>query len=130
MFMAGFENNEQINVWIIGCGWAGEKHARAFPSIPNIMILSMSDTNLERARNLARKWNVPKCCKDHAEMLKDFRIDAVSICLPHYLHSEVAVEAAEAGKDILCEKPIANSLAEADAMIRAAKKESCRINDS
>jgi len=59
---------------------------------------------------------------DYCQALSDASVDAVSICLPHYLHAPVAIEAAEAGKHILCEKPIAGSLQETDRMIEAAER--------
>jgi predicted dehydrogenase len=114
--------NEQLNVGIIGCGWAGEQHARAYSSLGDVKILALADVVESKAKDLATRWGTDASYGDYGKMLKDPGIDAVSICLPHYLHSAVSVEAAEAGKHILCEKPMANNLDEADAMIRAAKK--------
>ena len=113
--------NEKLNVGVIGCGWAGDQHARAYSSLRNVSLLAVADVNEERARDLARRWGFSVWHRDYRKILRDSRIDLVSICLPHYMHSKVAVEAAEAGKHILCEKPIANNLDEADAMIKAAK---------
>lgn len=113
---------KKLNVGVIGCGWAGGQHARAYSSLPGAKILAAADIDEGKARDLARKWGADAWHRDYSRVLGDPRIDAVSICLPHYLHSKVAVETAEAGKHILCEKPIANNLDEADAMIRAANK--------
>jgi len=112
----------KLNVGIIGCGWAGDQHARAYSSSEDVKLLAFADIEEGKARNLGRSWGSKVWHRDYQRVLRDPRIDAVSICLPHYLHSEVAVEAAEAGKHILCEKPMANNLDEADAMIRAAKR--------
>jgi len=112
----------RLNVGIIGCGWAGEQHARAYSNLVDVQILATADIDEEKARGLAGKWTLKRWYKDYRKLFKDPKMDAVSICLPHYLHCQVAVEAAEAGKHILCEKPIANNLDEADAMIRAAEK--------
>jgi len=112
----------KLNVGIIGCGWAGDQHARAYSSLGDVKLLAVADIEEGKARNLGRRWGSKAWHRDYQRVLRDPRIDAVSICLPHYLHSEVAVEAAEASKHILCEKPMANNLDEADAMTRAAKK--------
>ena len=114
--------NEELDVGIIGCGWAGEQHARAYSSLGDFRILALADVVESRARDLAKRWRADVSYADYGKILEDPRIDAVSVCLPHYLHSAVSVEAAEAGKHILCEKPMANNLNEADAMIRAANK--------
>ncbi len=114
--------NDILNIGIIGCGWAGEQHARAYLKLKGAKILAVADVDEGKARELVAKWGAEAWHIDYRSVLEDPRIDAVSICLPHYLHSEVAVQAAEAGKHILCEKPIANNLDEADAMIRAAER--------
>jgi UDP-N-acetylglucosamine 3-dehydrogenase len=114
--------NGELNVGIIGCGWAGEQHAKAYSSLGEVKILALADVAKSKAMDLARRWGADAWYGDYRKILEDPRIDAVSICLPHYLHSAVSVEAADAGKHVLCEKPMANSLDEADAMIRAAEK--------
>jgi len=112
----------KLNVGVIGCGWAGEQHIRAYSSLEEVRILAMADVDEAKARDIAKKWGAETWHRDYKKIFRDARIDAVSICLPHYLHSKVALEAADAGKHILCEKPIANTLDEADEMIRAAEK--------
>jgi len=112
--------DEKMNVGIIGCGWAGEQHARAFSNQAEARIVAVADVDEVKARELACKWAIESWHLDYRRVLGDSGIDAVSICLPHYLHAQVSVEAAEAGKHILCEKPMAHNLGEADAMIRAA----------
>lgn len=112
----------KLNVGIIGCGWAGEQHASSYASLKDTRLLAVCDVDEDRARSFARKWGAEAWHKDHRGLLADPRIGAISICLPHYLHSLVAVDSAEAGKHILCEKPMAIRLEEADAMIAAARK--------
>jgi predicted dehydrogenase len=114
--------SERLKVALIGCGWAGEQHARAYASIPEVKLLATADLDEGKARELAKRFGAEASYSDYEAVLRDPRIEAVSICLPHYLHSQVSVEAAEARKHVLCEKPMANSLKEADEMIRAARK--------
>ena len=112
----------QLNVAVIGCGWAGEQHVRAYTAIREARVSAVVDIDERKARTLAERWDIPAWYTDYRRVFEDPKIGAVSICLPHHLHSRVSVEAAEAGKHILCEKPMANSLEEADAMILAAEK--------
>lgn len=112
---------QKYNVGIIGCGWAGEKHSRAYSMLNDVKIKAVADINVGRAKEVGSLvgslWY-----QDYQILLRDKGIAAVSICLPHYLHAKVAIEAMESGKHVLCEKPMATSLKEADAMIRAARK--------
>lgn len=115
--------SDVLNVGVIGCGWAGNQHARAYSTLGDVRLLAVADVDEGKARELARRWGFSEWHRGYERILRDPRVDAVSICLPIYLHSEVAVEAAEAGKHVLCEKPMAGSLDEADAMIKAARKD-------
>jgi predicted dehydrogenase len=117
-----------MQVAIIGCGWAGRRHARASEGC-GAAIRWLVDIDLARAEALRaslRQGEVQTSLTcDYHEALDDPGVDAVTICLPHALHRPVTVAAAAARKHILCEKPIACSLAEADEMILAA--ESARV---
>jgi len=108
-----------LDVAIIGCGWAGTQHARAVRK--GLARLRWTvDSNLARAQALAHEQAGTQATADYRAPLSDPQVDAVIICLPHNLHAPVAIDAARAGKHVLCEKPIAATLAEADAMIAAA----------
>lgn len=111
-----------VNVGVIGCGWAGEKHVEAYSLLSEAEVVALADVDRGRAERLARRFKVESYHQDYRRILEDPRVEAVSICLPHYLHSKVTVEAAEAGKHVLCEKPMAARLDEADRMIEAAEK--------
>lgn len=110
-----------VSVAVIGCGWAGARHARAFASRGAIIRWAV-DLDAKRAEPLAQIQAGTRIGADYHEALADPDLDAAVICLPHNLHGPVAIAAATAGKHVLCEKPIAASLAEADAMIAAADK--------
>lgn len=110
-----------VSVAVIGCGWAGARHAKAFANHGAIIRWAV-DLDANRAGIVAQVQAGTRIGADYHEALADPELDAVVICLPHNLHGPVAIAAATAGKHILCEKPIAASLAEADAMIAAAKR--------
>ena len=110
-----------MSVAVIGCGWAGGRHARAFAE-QDASVRWAVDVDARRAGAVARLQPGTRISADYREALADPDLVAVDICLPHHLHAPIAIEAATAGKHILCEKPIAATLAEADSMIEAAAK--------
>ena len=114
-----------LGLAIIGCGWAGTRHAHAFDQ-RGAEIRWCADLDLGRARALAASMaqfgHPARATADRQEAVGDPEVDAMVICLPHNLHAAVSVEAAEAGKHVLCEKPIAHSLAAADRMIAVADR--------
>lgn len=81
---------------------------------------AVASRNAETAQAFAQQWNIPRTFASYEAMLADPAIDVVYIPLPNSLHCEWAVKAAEAGKHILCEKPLALSVAEVDRMTQAA----------
>lgn len=110
-----------VKVAIIGCGWAGMHHAHIYKQCEGEIRWAV-DMNKERAESLRDTQETIRIATDYRRALSDPDVDAVDICLPHNLHAPVAVEAAEMGKHVLCEKPMAGSLKEADRMIEAAQK--------
>ena len=108
-----------IGVAIIGCGWAGTRHASSLRKCVAPLRWAV-DTNLSRAQALAQSEEGARATTDYHQALSDPEVAAVDICLPHNLHAPIATEAAQAGKHVLCEKPLAGTLDEADAMIAAA----------
>jgi len=109
-----------LRIAIIGCGWAGSRHAQAFQQC-GVQVTWAVDTNAARAKSVAQAFPGARTSGDFREVLRDPQVEAVDVCLPHHLHAPVALEAARAGKHILCEKPLAATLEEADQMIEAAQ---------
>ncbi len=109
------------NIGIIGFGWAGEQHARALDQLSDrAQLVGVADSNgtaLKRVRQTGQRLLLTT---DYHELLALPDLDAVVICLPHQLHASVAIEAAQARRHILVEKPMASSLSEAEAMINEA----------
>jgi len=113
----------RIRVGLIGCGGISRAHARGYLQSPDLFeVVACCDERLELAKERGEQLGAKVVTADYREVLAREDVDAVDICLPHHLHAEVAVAAAEAGKHILVEKPIANTLEEADAMIEAARR--------
>ena len=107
---------------IIGCGVIGPVHAQAIAQLPDAQLTAACDVVRARAEEVGREYQLSTIEEDYHALLVRKDIDAVCICVPHYLHAEIAVAAANAGKHVFCEKPMAIDPAEMDAMIQAADR--------
>ncbi len=109
---------------IIGCGWVAPAHAWGVRAVEGTgaALVAVSDVDEARARRLAREFGVPHVYADYRDLLRRDDIQAVSVCLPDFLHRDATIAAAEAGKHVLCEKPLAMTLREADEMIEACRR--------
>src|SRR5204863_8208274 len=126
--MAG-KVNGAVRVGLIGAGGISSAHAQGFlkhaDKIKCVAMADISQDNLKRrAEQLGPTGTTPRSFSDWKIMLKEMgsEIDAVDICLPHHLHGAAIIDAAAAGKHILCEKPMCTSLSEADEIEKAVKK--------
>ena len=107
---------------ILGVGWAGTRHVQAIRELARkVTVECLVDNDPDHLRAKAKELDVKKTYTDYHDALADPDVDAVSICLPHALHCPIALEAASAGKHVLCEKPVAMTVAEATQMIDVAK---------
>ena len=113
---------KEIGVAIAGCGKiACTRHAPEYAANPHAEIIGFYDKNKERAEVLARQYG-GDVFETFEDLLKDERVQAVSICTPNVLHGTHTMQALRAGKEVLCEKPMAASVNEADEMIRVQKE--------
>ena len=116
---------KKIKVGIIGCGFiANGKHLSCLARIEGVEVVAFCDLTLEKARASARKFGTPDAlvCSDYHDVLKSPDIDVIHVCTPNSSHSEITVAALNAGKHVMCEKPMAKTAAEARAMLDASKK--------
>jgi predicted dehydrogenase len=107
-----------LNVAVVGVGHLGEHHARVLASIPGVQLVAVADTRIEQAIAVAEK-NGTEAVADYRALLD--RVDAVSIAVPTSLHREVAGAFLERGIGAMIEKPLAASLAEAEALVALAE---------
>ena len=110
-----------LKVGIIGAGFMGKLHAACYPYVKGAKLVEVADADLDRAQEIAKIHNA-YATQDPDEVIADTEVDIVDVCIPTYLHAEYVIKAAQAGKHILCEKPIALSLTEAEQMLAAAQK--------
>ncbi|MBM7579056.1 Gfo/Idh/MocA family protein [Jeotgalibacillus terrae] len=112
----------KLKVGVVGAGSiAKHRHLAEYASNENVEIVAICDINEERAKEMAKKFGAAQTFTDYKDLVKQ-DLDAVSVCTPNYLHAPVSIAALEAGKHVLCEKPMATSEQEADDMIAAAEK--------
>lgn len=117
-----------LRIAILGVGWAGQHHVQAIRELGDkVTVDCLVDNDAAFLNEQARSLQVHKLYTDYRQALNDPQVDAVSICLPHDLHCAVAVEAAAAGKHILCEKPIAITVEQATQMIEAARRHGVKL---
>lgn len=119
---------EKLKIGIIGAGMITQKvHLPEYSQRKDTIVTVLCDTNLDRAKKLAKEYNVERVCSDWREVIEIDELDAISVCTPANLHSEMVCGAAEKGKHVLCEKPMASTLEEADLMIGTAEKHSVTL---
>src|SRR4051794_6815893 len=112
----------KLRVGVIGCGSiAQHRHLPEYKSNKNVELIAVCDINEERALVVAEKYGV-KAYTNYEELVRNGSVDAVSVCTPNYLHAPISIAALNAGIHVLCEKPMATSKEEAEAMIAASKE--------
>ena len=114
-----------VRIGIIGCGGiANGKHMPSLAKLKNVEMVAFCDIIPERAEKAAKQYGVEgaKTYVDYKELLKDESIEVVHVCTPNRSHSFITVDALEAGKHVMCEKPMAINSAEAKKMIDAANR--------
>ncbi|XJZ27786.1 Gfo/Idh/MocA family protein [Bacillota bacterium Lsc_1132] len=112
----------KLKIGVIGCGSiAQHRHLPEYKANPNVEIVAVCDINEARAKEIAEQYGAA-AYTSYEQLVKDSGVDAVSVCTPNYLHAPISICALQAGKHVLCEKPMATSSEEAEAMIQAAKE--------
>jgi predicted dehydrogenase len=111
-----------LRVALVGMGRIGRAHLRALSATPAADVVGVYDQNLALARERADAENVRRAYSGWSEVLDDEYVQCVGVLLPHDLHEQYSIEALEAGKHVVCEKPLAPTLAECDRMLAAATR--------
>mgnify|MGYP000047884105 CR=1 FL=1 len=113
---------DKIRFGIIGGGMAGPLNAGALRDIPEAEVVAFCDVKEDVAKEFSKEYNIPSYYTDYKEMLKRDDIDAVCVVTPPFLHEQMVVDCAKAGKHVMCEKPISVDCNAADRMIAACKE--------
>ncbi|MFQ5808237.1 MAG: Gfo/Idh/MocA family protein [Armatimonadota bacterium] len=112
----------KLNVGLIGVGVIGVKQLESFLACEDAKVLAVADVKADVARSVGKDFGIPHVFTDYRELLDVDGLDAVSVCTPPFAHAEPTCAAAAAGKHVLCEKPMAMSVKEAQDMVAACRE--------
>ena len=115
-----------LRIGLIGVGGAAQvSHIPALKRTEDVELVALCDRDPEKVARVAQKFQVPHATSRLDDLLEDESIDAIDVCTPNFLHAPMSIAALEAGKHVLCERPLARSAEEARQMVRAARKADC-----
>jgi len=112
----------KLNVAVIGCGSWGRNQIRVFSDLPEASLVAIADIDENTARGLGEKYRV-NWYTEIEKILYRTDVEAVTVCTPTVTHAEIALAAIESGKHVLVEKPMTNTIEEAETLIKAAEKQ-------
>ena len=112
---------------VIGVGTWGERHAATYASRPDVELTLVCDLNEARAPEVAQRYGARGWTTDYREVVSHPDIQAVSVATPDFAHREIAVAAAQAGKHLLCEKPLATTVEDCQAILEARDRSGIKL---
>jgi predicted dehydrogenase len=116
-----------VGVGIIGSQFIAELHGEAFRRVPDARVVAVASPTQSHVQAFAEKHHIPRWFTDYRDLLRLDEVQMVSLCLPNNLHCQATVDAAAAGKHVLCEKPLCLNLREADRMIAACHQAGVKL---
>jgi predicted dehydrogenase len=118
---------EKLRIGIIGSGFIAEHHCYSYSLLPNVEIIGLSSLNKEEAKILMKKYGIPgNPYSDYQDLLKK-ECDAVSVCVPNYLHKDITIDILNSGSHTLVEKPLARNIMEGNNMLDVQKSSNRQI---
>ncbi|MEO6220699.1 MAG: Gfo/Idh/MocA family oxidoreductase [Ginsengibacter sp.] len=119
---------QQTKVAILGAGFITDIHMESYHRfVPEAEVMAVYARSIDKAKAFAEKYHISKWYSDLDDIIQNSGCEVVDICLPNFLHAEIALKAAAAGKHIIIEKPLALTIEEADEMIAACKKAGVKL---
>jgi UDP-N-acetylglucosamine 3-dehydrogenase len=110
-----------LRVGLVGAGMIATAHASAYENLQDqVQVVAVADVMPERAKAMGQRFNA-EVFPDGETLIEQAEVDVIDVCTPTFLHAKHTIQACRAKRHVLCEKPMALSLAEADAMIQAAE---------
>ncbi|HXS97134.1 MAG TPA: Gfo/Idh/MocA family oxidoreductase [Candidatus Limnocylindrales bacterium] len=122
----------RLKTAVFGTGFVGRVHLEGIRRLGNVEVYGVAASSAERARQLADELHVERVEADYRKLLEDPALDAVHICTPNALHLPMATDAMQAGKHVLCEKPLTTSVENARKMVemaRETKRRNCTFHN-
>jgi len=117
----------KVRVGLIGSQFISGIHAESLKYVPDADIFSVASPTAEHVKAFAQQHHIPNYFTDYKKMLEMDEIDMIVLGLPNDLHAQATVDAAQAGKHVVCEKPLCMNLKEADLMIETCKQEGVKL---
>jgi predicted dehydrogenase len=114
-----------IKVGVIGKGFIGPAHVEALRRLGDVEIVAIAGSDEAESKEKAEALGIPFGTGDYRKLIQQEDVQVVHICSPNYLHYPMAKEALEAGKHVVCEKPLAVKVAEGEKLLRLAEKMQC-----
>jgi predicted dehydrogenase len=111
-----------VRVGVIGTGFIGPAHIEALRRLPNVEVVAIADVDESTAKEKAEALGVEKAFGNYKDLLKDSGVEVAHIATPNHLHYPMSKEALEAGKHVVCEKPLAMDTKEAEELVELADK--------
>jgi len=118
---------DKVRVGIVGSAFSSNIHAQAFQHVPEAVLVGACSSTKARVEEFARKWKIPFAVTDYRRLLERKDLDVIVVGIPNDLHREVVVAAAQAGKHVITEKPLAHTLQAAEAMISACARHKTKL---
>jgi predicted dehydrogenase len=116
---------DKVRVGIVGSKFAADFHCDSYSRNEHVQIMAVAA--IDNLDVISKKWKIPDIYENYHDMLKRSDIDLVSVCVPNFLHHDVVVAASNAGKPVVCEKPLATNVDDARHMIEVCKKNKTRL---
>jgi len=117
---------------LFGTGFVGRVHLEGIRRLGYVQLYAIGEPQVEKAKALAAEFGVEKVEADYRRVLEDPNVDAVHVCTPNALHFPIARDAMQAGKHVICEKPLATGVAEAKDLVKLAadtKRRNCTFHN-
>ena len=116
---------DKVKIGIVGAKFAADIHCDSYSRNEQAEVVAVAD--IADASELINKWHIADHYKDYHEMFKRDDIDLISVCVPNFLHHAVAIDAAEAGKHVVVEKPLATTPEDAREIVAACEKNDVKL---
>lgn len=116
-----------LTIGLVGCGYIGQKHLRYWRNVDRAPVTAVCDTDRARAETAAKRWHIPAFYGDFSEMLKNESVSIVDICTPPEAHCALTIQALDANRHALVEKPLVLTTEEAKRLIAAQEGSSTKI---
>ncbi|MFQ3620948.1 MAG: Gfo/Idh/MocA family oxidoreductase [Spirochaetales bacterium] len=111
-----------VKIGIVGSKFAASFHTEVWKSLAGVEVVAIAARNPEQRETFVKKYGIAKAYALVAELLADPEVEVVDICLPNYLHADTAIQAMETGRAVICEKPFATTLVDAERVVETQKK--------